>query len=365
MWTKFLKKIDILFTKLTDLKVRKSFYIAITLTLVMFLYLASFVFFFITKQTTLGFYFLGFFGLILLLDIFSVLAYKKGKFIFIDISCYICLISTIAAFVISYFLVTNKIYLYVYAIIPLLALFIGNLKTLILYGGMLIASIICFFTPLKEYSRSYAANSSYTIFIAMFEIILLLCLGLGLTINFFNETQISRMIKMSNKFKLIAYVDGLTGIYNQNKLIEYISEIEQNKEKQEDEITLFFIDIDNFKGINDTYGHVVGNYVLKEVANVLNEDRHELLVRWGGDEFVVLEKNISEEELVNIANLLKNKVASLTFKDHEDVHITISVGVSTSKIKNRELFNDILNSSDMQLKVAKLSGKNKISIKKI
>ena len=365
MWAKFLKKIDILFTKLTDLKVRKTFYIAITLTLVMTLYLASFVFFFVTKQNTLGFYHLGFFGLILLLDLFSALAYKKGKFIFIDISCYICLISLIATFVISYFLVTNKIYLYIYSIIPLFALFIGNLKTLILYGGMLIASIICFFTPLKEKAASYVATNSYIIFSVMFEIILLLSLGLGLTINFFNETQISRMVKMSNKYKLIAYVDGLTGIYNQNKLIEYISEIEQNKEKQEDEITLFFIDIDNFKGINDTYGHVVGNYVLKEVANVLNEDRHELLVRWGGDEFVVLEKNISEEELVNIANLLKNKVASLKFKDHEDVHITISVGVSTSKIKNRELFNDILNSSDMQLKVAKLSGKNKISIKKI
>ena len=118
-----------------------------------------------------------------------------------------------------------------------------------------------------------------------------------------------------------------------------------------------FIDIDDFKLYNDKYGHTVGNEVLIGVANKLNEVPHALSVRWGGDEFAIVERNLTRDEFIAKANYLLKSVEGLPHK------VTISIGLSYYVVGEDFEFQKIFNEADLQAIRAKGKGKNCIVIK--
>ena len=162
-------------------------------------------------------------------------------------------------------------------------------------------------------------------------------------------------LKKSNKnLSVKAYHDNLTKILNRNGFLKRLSEI-NNK------YTLAIIDIDKFKSINDTYGHDVGDYVLKDLATLISNKIRttDIFARWGGEEFVLVLDTPDLLQAQNISDNLRKEIENSKFKTVGK--ITISIGISEFKTKN-DTFEDVFKKADQALYQAKMSGRNRVFV---
>lgn len=170
--------------------------------------------------------------------------------------------------------------------------------------------------------------------------------------------DITDLVKESNEYKNKAYHDTLTGLYNRLKFDEIIERKFNVFLDTLDAFSIILMDIDDFKYVNDTYGHDTGDKVLQQVAltlqNTLRKD--DLLVRWGGEEFAVLIDN-----KVGVAFELAQKLSNSVSKNiHIQSHpITISAGVS--QIRKDDTIETLFARVDKMLYKSKVEGKNRIS----
>lgn len=161
--------------------------------------------------------------------------------------------------------------------------------------------------------------------------------------------------------KKSAITDGLTGLYNRREIqTRIIKEIKKNKNP----ISLIMLDIDNFKHVNDTYGHAEGDNVLISLANMMksNIEAHApeySAGRWGGEEFMILCPNTELSVAAQVAELIRNDFADLEFE--KAGHCTMSLGVV--QIKDKENPDTACMRVDDALYEAKSSGKNKVIVK--
>ncbi len=156
--------------------------------------------------------------------------------------------------------------------------------------------------------------------------------------------------------------DSLTGLLNRRGIEKYISE---HLEKLIDS-TLFIIDIDNFKAINDTMGHTYGDKVLQEIATIIKEHftEEDFVSRMGGDEFVVLmTNNINEEYIIQIASDLCRTLEKSYNKNDHVVKISTSIGICTTR-KSVISLNELYEFADIALYKSKERGKNTYTIYK-
>jgi diguanylate cyclase (GGDEF)-like protein len=121
--------------------------------------------------------------------------------------------------------------------------------------------------------------------------------------------------------KSMAQIDTLTGIYNRRKFFELAKEINNPS-------ALILMDLDKFKLINDTYGHHIGDLVLKEFANTVSTSirKNDIFARIGGEEFALILPNITEYEAIKVAENLRKKIEDLNING---LKFTISMGVTT------------------------------------
>jgi len=169
--------------------------------------------------------------------------------------------------------------------------------------------------------------------------------------------QINKKLEQkSRKFEKIAAIDPLTGLYNRMKFLElFISECTIMMQRN-NALSLLIMDLDYFKKINDTYGHNIGDEVLKQVSGILlSELRNvDVLCRWGGEEFVALLPATNCENAYNIAEKIRCAIEDLSFKDIPK--ITISIGVS--QIEEGDELHDVIARADKALYTAKMLGRN-------
>jgi diguanylate cyclase (GGDEF)-like protein len=162
-----------------------------------------------------------------------------------------------------------------------------------------------------------------------------------------NITDISSKLNM----------DPLTGIYRKNYLNDLGQKILQNKEK----FALVVLDLDDFKKINDTYGHQVGDSVLKEFVNLVKKQirKEDIFARWGGEEFLLLMRNATPQEVQHRIESIREQIDEYIFDVVE--HITCSFGIACSQ--EDDDMDSLLYRADKALYEAKASGKNKVIIK--
>jgi len=172
---------------------------------------------------------------------------------------------------------------------------------------------------------------------------------------------IIQFIKYKN-IKKYSFTDKLTGLYNRN----YLYEIQDTLKL--DEFLVAALDIDHFKSVNDTYGHDVGDIILREVGNILLHTirvEEDIVIRYGGEEFVILIKTKSEntEGSLNVIHrILSNIKEHKMFINEEDyINITVSIGVNTKPRKSRN-FLEAFKLADLALYEAKESGRDVIKI---
>jgi len=160
----------------------------------------------------------------------------------------------------------------------------------------------------------------------------------------------------------LAETDPLTNCFNRRALMEKLEQEMDRAARYATMLTGMMIDIDNFKQINDTHGHLVGDRVLKQLANLLKREQRsvDIVARYGGEEFVVLLPETTSAESRNFAERILRRVATHDFGESgKPVRVTISVGIASYPDERVSDGESLLRLADGHLYRAKTDGRNR------
>lgn len=156
-------------------------------------------------------------------------------------------------------------------------------------------------------------------------------------------------------------IDPLLGIYNRTYLIQVLSTEFAKSKRYKHAFSCILIDIDDFKRVNDNYGHQVGDQILIRISNVIKNELREVdsFGRYGGEEFVIILPSTNAQEAFLAAEKVRHKISETDFNDlGQGISMTISQGISDSSIDNPQSEDVLLHRVDTALYQAKHSGKN-------
>jgi diguanylate cyclase (GGDEF)-like protein/PAS domain S-box-containing protein len=166
--------------------------------------------------------------------------------------------------------------------------------------------------------------------------------------------------KLFEKMQQMAITDGLTGLYNRHYFNLILTNEVERAKRYESPLSLVMLDIDHFKVVNDTYGHLAGDELLQEFSKVCRKPlrQTDTMFRYGGEEFVLLLPETKLDEALAVAERVRAKIEGTTFVTHKgDIHITVSAGVSEFGPQTSSL-NAFIESTDTALYAAKEAGRN-------
>lgn len=179
------------------------------------------------------------------------------------------------------------------------------------------------------------------------------------------KQDLLRALEIANAtLKKMSAFDDLTGVPNRRKLNEIILYEWRRSQRERNDIAIYMIDIDNFKSYNDTYGHVMGDEVLRKVATILNEFSMrptDFFGRYGGEEFSFIAINMNKENVLHFANRMRAAVEGLKIAHEASDHggyLTISIGATLAYPYKDDVIQDAFDRADMALYVGKKEGKN-------
>jgi len=183
---------------------------------------------------------------------------------------------------------------------------------------------------------------------------------------FFALRQLKKQLEASNKkLQELSTKDGLTGISNRRHFDETLNDDLEDAAQNNSAVSLILIDIDYFKGFNDTYGHQLGDDCLKEVASLLSKaclNPQDLAARYGGEEFVALLSGTTEKDALKVADRFREMLNAAKIK-HEgsDVseHVTVSMGIATHDTASPRSAKELIEAADKALYKAKDTGRNR------
>ncbi len=253
--------------------------------------------------------------------------------------------------------VENSGILWVYAF-PAIALILHNLKQGIIEILLFILSILAIFIFSNHINM--IANYSYELKLHLISSLLLIFI-LTSIYEYSNNDMFIKMNQLSKKLEMTSTIDTLTNVYNRRGMYKYIKRTMMKTKETNSKFSLLLLDIDHFKKINDTYGHLAGDQVLKDTALIIRNTirKDDIIARWGGEEFLILLPNTTKEESVNIAQKIRKNIKSKQYNFFKDkVFVTVSIGISedngSCKIDN------IVGEADKNMYIAKESGRDRV-----
>lgn len=165
-----------------------------------------------------------------------------------------------------------------------------------------------------------------------------------------------------NHIRESAYLDGLTGIFNKRYFFEVLN---ANPKLDELKYSIVMVDLDNFKTVNDTYGHPFGDVVLKKVAGIINTTirPNDIVARYGGEEIIVFLSNFSDKDKVlRRIEIIRKEIEETMIEDEGvSASVTASFGVYC-KGDEKITLDDVIKRADENLYLSKRNGKNKITL---
>lgn len=172
--------------------------------------------------------------------------------------------------------------------------------------------------------------------------------------------EIAERKLMEKKLERLATTDSLTGAFNRTKFTELMtSEIERFK-RYGVPLSLIIFDIDHFKRINDTFGHSAGDSILIKITDIVVENKRKLdyLVRWGGEEFMLIASETSLEQAETLAERIRWVIENYTF----DTVIKITVSFGVTQFKEGDTVDAVIRRADDALYRAKAGGRNRVEV---
>lgn len=160
----------------------------------------------------------------------------------------------------------------------------------------------------------------------------------------------------------MAIIDGLTQIYNKRYFLEFIEREMARCQRYARPLTLILFDLDFFKKINDEFGHLAGDYVLKRVANLISERnirKEECFARYGGEEFAILLPDTTADRGVILAEKVRAMIEETHF-EFEANNIAVRLSMGVSEMREGDTIDSFVKAADEKLYEAKQNGRNRV-----
>ncbi|WP_133131079.1 sensor domain-containing diguanylate cyclase [Legionella yabuuchiae] len=165
------------------------------------------------------------------------------------------------------------------------------------------------------------------------------------------------------KFYEQSFTDGLTKAYNRHFLNDYVKKFEKNRRNEKRVFCVSMLDIDNFKRLNDEYGHAFGDEVLSIIADLIKQHlrKTDLVIRYGGEEFLVVLNGCDDSQGQKLITKVLNAIRTYRFYSTSGtlVHVTISAGITSSQAADKKLM-ALIRQADKALYQAKSTGKDQL-----
>ncbi|MBM7660321.1 diguanylate cyclase (GGDEF)-like protein [Bacillus mesophilus] len=292
---------------------------------------------------------------------FALLRVKK----YIEYLVMIALTIMVCVLVTTLYEKTVALFLFVFPVLT--SLFFYNLT--LLRVSILVA--ILSFVGVSAFSENVQAHMKHSDFIIMFAIIMgfsfltttLLKHGRKLMNDLLRTTKEKRELITKNIYmERLTRIDPATELYNHRSFHEHLDSIFTFDSPETLDVHVSVLDIDNFKNINDTYGHRAGDSVIVKVAEQIKNclEGEDFGSRYGGEEFAIVSIGISTEEFFKKIEEIRTNIAAVTFNELEGNHVTISSGIQ--KLMPGMQKEALFKGADTALYTAKRSGKNRTMI---
>lgn len=189
---------------------------------------------------------------------------------------------------------------------------------------------------------------------------------IGAAVAVVQRAQVIETTRADNaRLEHLATTDPLTGLLNRRALVERLTTEMERALRYDTSVALLLVDLDHFKRVNDTHGHLAGDGVLRGVAELLTEEARssDLVARYGGEEFLVVLPETDDAGAAVLAERMRERVAGHTFRAWEDGHtlrLTASIGVATFPAARIESVEDLFARADAALYRAKAEGRDRV-----
>jgi two-component system cell cycle response regulator len=178
------------------------------------------------------------------------------------------------------------------------------------------------------------------------------------------RAQVIEMTKADNaRLEALAHTDALTLVLNRRALVGRLTAEVDRARRYESVVSVLMVDLDHFKGVNDTYGHPVGDQVLRDVAQLLQHEVRsvDIVARYGGEEFIVVLPETSSEGAVVFAERIRERIEARMFESTgHSLLLTTSIGVATFPSARVASMDDLIARADEALYRAKAEGRNRV-----
>jgi len=213
--------------------------------------------------------------------------------------------------------------------------------------------------PVQHLFQAFLADSGAIMVYGALAVVLILALF------FYLNRMSGQLFKAQDR----AIHDPLTLLHNRRALNEKLPDLLRDSMREYLPLTVLFIDIDFFRNFNEKYGHECGDIALCEVARCLAQSCRrpmDLICRWGGEEFVAVLPHTPESAARQIAQGMLEAVRGigLNVRHHQDVHVTVSIGIVVSTITSKNIRNDLVDMADKAMQKTKAEGRDRVTVYK-
>lgn len=257
----------------------------------------------------------------------------------------------------------NSQFSYLYPIIPVFIALVSNPKytwatTLTIFLIVVFMYLSVEYIPNYTYENVPASKTASRALWLCFSV--LLSAAFGIEFNRANNA-------LGNKLSTQAEIDMLTGVANRRSALDYLSNTLEQSKETEKEIAVMIIDLDKFKSINDTYGHLAGDRCLKSVANSISQELREgidLLGRFGGEEFIIITDDVSATIACSIAEKIRSSIEqnAVDITDSQSIKVTATIGVFTFRVQEHNSIEYCIGKADEALYQGKKAGRNQVVV---
>tara|TARA_R110002153_G_scaffold68547_7_gene182015 strand:+ start:24035 stop:24610 length:576 start_codon:yes stop_codon:yes gene_type:complete len=170
-----------------------------------------------------------------------------------------------------------------------------------------------------------------------------------------------------NKISEQAETDLLTGLKNRRSIMTFLQTVIDQSRNQKGQLSLMMINLGHFKSINDSYGHLAGDVCLKQIAELIQQnvrDSSDIAGRFGGEEFIVVIKNIDAQKALGIANNIRTSIEQTSVFINDEIQLTLTATIGICTINNEQFtsIEHLVDLADKALYAGKNEGRNRVVV---